>query len=550
MVRRMTDKTLAEAAAALEAGDNDLAFQLAKAVLRVAPATGAALRLAGLAAMRKGVWPVALRYFDLALAAAPEDAEIARLRDACREKAGDLAAPTVKPEAAPPPIRLVNLLLAQEKLPQAEKLLRQMLVLQPEDSSAHSSLLFCTNYRMDLGPEQIHAEYRRWDEMHGRPRLPQPLVHDNKPEPGRRLKLGYVSPDFRRHAVALFFEPLLATHDRTAFEIYLYSEVQKPDHITERLKGQADHWRSTVGLNDAAVAAMIRADGIDVLVDLAGHTGGNRLLAFARKPAPVQFSYLIGAGCTTGLSAIDGFFADDAMAPPGSEHLFSERVIRLGRVPLAYRPPEGMAEIGTLPALRNGHVTFGHFGRTVRLNESVVATWAALLQAVPKARLMLNAKTFLDDGIRQDFSQRFAAHGIAPERLSLVYTHPQTATWAAYNEIDIALDPFPHNAGTTTIEALWMGAPVVSMAARPPLGRFGASILGALGMGDWVAEDATGYLAIASRWANDLEALAAIRAGLRPRFAASPLRDATGLVRAMEAGYRQLWREWCASAGA
>ncbi len=441
---------------------------------------------------------------------------------------------------------LGNALLGQERLDEAADEFRAALKVNPDYVLSHSNLLFCSNYRADLTAEEIYAEYRRWDERHGIPRLPKPLQHGNDKSPERKLKIGYASPDFRNHAVAMFFEPLLASRDREAHEVYLYAEVPSPDAVTERLKGQADHWRSTVGKGDDDVAAMIRADGIDVLVDLAGHTAGNRLGVFARKPAPVQFSYLIGQGYTTGLSAVDGFFSDDAMVPAGFEHLFSEKIVRLGRSPLVYQPPQGMPEVGPLPAQRNGHVTFGSFSRTVRLNEKVVALWSKLLQRVPNAKLVLNSKPFAEAGMRDIFVQRFAANGIGAERLELIYTYPQVKTWAHYNEIDIALDPFPHNAGTTTIEALWMGVPVLSKADRPSVGRFGASILGALGMEDWVTENEAEFVAIGERWANNLEGLAVMRSSLRARFEASPMRDGPGLARAIEAGYRQLWRDWCA----
>ncbi|MBX3456729.1 tetratricopeptide repeat protein, partial [Ferrovibrio sp.] len=244
-------------------------------------------------------------------------------------------------------------------------------------------------------------------------------------------------------------------------------------------------------------------------------------------------------------SAIDGFFTDDYMVPPGHEDVLSERVVRLGRSPLVYRPPDGMPAVGDLPAKRNGYVTFGSFSRTVRLNEKVIALWSELLKMVPNAILVLNSKPFAEEASRKQFEARFAANGIGAERLKLIYTSPQPNTWAYYNEIDIALDPFPHNAGTTTIEALWMGVPVISKADRPTVGRFGASILGALGMSDWVAETPEQYVEIAARWASDLGGLAKLRSNLRPRFQASALSDGPGLVKAIEAGYRKLWQEWC-----
>jgi predicted O-linked N-acetylglucosamine transferase (SPINDLY family) len=435
-------------------------------------------------------------------------------------------------------------LMRQSRLREAETALREALRLRPDFALPHSNILFCLNYRDDLPPETIFAEYQQWDTSHARPLAPADPQFALDRTPGRRLRVGYVSPDFRTHAVALFAEPLLAAHDRSQVELFCYAEVPVEDATTQRFRALADHWRSTVGRTDETVAAMVRDDGIDVLVDLAGHTAGNRLLVFARKPAPVQIEYMIGHGCTSGLSAIDAFLADDVLAPPGAEAVFSEHLLRLSRLPLAYRPPEGMPPVASLPAQATGHVTFGYFGRTVRLNEDVVAVWSRILLAVPGSRLVLNSTPYAEPAGRADWAGRFAAHGIGLDRLDLICTTPQPRTWAAYDTIDIALDPFPHNAGTTTIEALWQGVPVLTLAGRPTVGRFGAAILHAVGLDDWVTHDVAAYVARAVAAAADLPALAAVRAALRPRMAASALLDAPGLARAVEAAYRDLWDAW------
>ena len=351
---------------------------------------------------------------------------------------------------------------------------------------------------------------------------------DRSPE--RRLRVGYVSPDFRQHAVALFAEPLLAAHDHSAVELHCYAEVPAPDAVTERFRALADHWHSTVGLSDEELAEQIRRDRIDVLVDLAGHTAGNRLLAFARKPAPVQVAWLLGHGYTSGLSAMDAFLADAELAPPGSDGLFSERLVRLSRIPLAYAPPAEMPDVAPLPARANGFVTFGYFGRTVRLNDAVLAAWARILHAVPGSRLMLNSAPFGEPAGREQMAARFAALGIDPARLDLVYTSPQPRTWAAYGEIDIALDPFPHNAGTTTIEALWQGVPVLTLAGRPTVGRFGAAILHAVGLDDWVTDDVDAYVA------------RAVTAAARHRRAGAVARGAAPALRRLAAARRgRIW---------
>jgi predicted O-linked N-acetylglucosamine transferase (SPINDLY family) len=428
---------------------------------------------------------------------------------------------------------------------EAEKMHRRALEMRPDYAGGYSSLLFNLNYRADLSAEEIFAEYVRWDESQTASFGGPATSHRNSPDPGRRLRIGYVSPNFGEHAVATFMLPLMEAHDRERFEIFCYAEVRNPDAATVRARGIADHWISTVGLSDDALAERVRTDGIDILVDLAGHSAGNRLPVFARKPAPVQFSHVVGHGYTTGLAAIDGLIADAAMLPQGSEHLFSEQPVRLPRSPFGYEPSPAMPEVGPLPALRNGFVTFGYFGRSVRLNERVIAAWSEILRKAPNSRLVLNNSPFGDQAVREIFAARFAAHGIAPDRLQMVFTAPQARTWEAYNDVDIALDPFPHNAGTTTFEALWMGVPVLSLSGRPSVGRFGASILGSLDLGEWVAESEQDYVTKAVATAADLDALSGLRASLRGRFDRSELCDAKGLARAMEAAYRQYWHRWC-----
>ena len=452
----------------------------------------------------------------------------------------------LNPEDANSYNNLGSALMLQDRLDEAADAFRVAVAKRPDFAMAHSNLLFCLNYSPTRSAESIFAEYRLWDAAHARALAPGNPVFDLDRDPDRRLRVGYVSADFRHHAASFFVGPWLTAHDRTRVELFCYAEVRNPDAVTERFKTLADHWRSTVGLSDEQVAAQIRADRIDILVDLAGHTSGNRLTVFARRPAPVQVAHMIGSGCTTGLTAMDAFLTDALLAPPGSEALFSETLVRLPRTPLVYAPPQGVPEVAPLPALRNGHVTFGCFSRTARINDAVLDAWAAILAAAPDARLMLNSKPFQEETARAAFTARFAARGVSADRLDLVYTTPQPSTWAAYGEIDIALDPFPHNAGTTTIEALWLGVPVVSLAARPPVGRFGKSLLGAVGLGDWAVDDVAAYVAKAVTAAGDLEALATLRAGLRARFEASPLRDARGLAAATEDAYRALWRAWLA----
>ena len=427
---------------------------------------------------------------------------------------------------------------------ETEQCCAEVLQMRPNYAAAHGNLLFARNYRTDLTQEEIFAEYKRWDARHAVPLAPKAPRFQRDRSPDRRLRIGYVSPDFRHHAVAFFSEPLLAAHDRTNVELFCYSEAGVEDATTARFRERADHWRPTLGMTDAAMADLIRTDQIDILIDLAGHTAANRLLVFARRPAPVQVASLLGHGYTSGLSAMDGILVDDVTAPPGCEHLFSETMVRIGRLPFVYRPPEGMPDVAPVPALRNGFITFGHFGRPERLNEQVVAAWARILHAVPNSRLMLNTRALQEPEFRLLIAARFAQQGICADRLVLGFTQPQTRTWDAYGDVDIALDPFPHNAGTTTIEALWLGVPVVTLACRPSVGTLGAGILNAVGMRGWIARDVNSYVARAVAAAADLTELARLREVLRGTIQASPICDAKGLAALTERAYRALWERW------
>jgi predicted O-linked N-acetylglucosamine transferase (SPINDLY family) len=348
--------------------------------------------------------------------------------------------------------------------------------------------------------------------------------------------LGYVSQDLRAHSIRHFVRPLLANHDPTKVETFAYNAAAEPDGETAKLRPLFAQWRDVARLDDAALAEAIRADGIDVLVDLAGHTAGSRLKVFALRPAPVQVTWL-GYGGTTGIPAIDWYLGDARMLPPGAEAGLVEGAWRLRRPCFAYDPPAGMPDPGPLPARRRGHVTFASFSRLVRVNDGVVAAWSAILNRVPGARLFLNALPFADHGAQARMRARFAAHGISADRLELRYTRPQPKTWAAYRDVDIALDPFVHNGGVTSFEALWMGVPIVGLRARPPLGRYGDCLTGALAMEEWCVDDVEAYVARAVASVSDPEALAATRASLRARMARSELCDGAGLARALEAAY-------------
>jgi protein O-GlcNAc transferase len=352
--------------------------------------------------------------------------------------------------------------------------------------------------------------------------------------------VGYVSPDLRRHAAAYFIEPVLAHHDRGRVEVFCYAEVEAPDDFTARLRGLAEHWRDTTGLTDEAVADLVRRDGIDVLVDLAGHTAGNRLLVFARRPAPVQLSYL-GYPHATGLAAIPFSVGDTVTDPeekPGSP---GEDVVRLPGCFCCYAPPQGVVPAPGLPEDRAGAVTFLALHKLEKLNDAVLDLWTRVLEAVPGSRLLL-ARDSLHGRTAQRLAGRFAARGVAPDRVVLERVSAEGMSHLrAYERGDVALDVFPWNGHTTACEALWMGLPVVALRGGSHASRMTASVLECLGLGDLVADTPEDYVEVAAGLAADRARRAELRAGLRQWMLASPLCDGAGLARRLEEAYTRLW---------
>lgn len=368
-----------------------------------------------------------------------------------------------------------------------------------------------------------------------------------KPVRGRRIRIGYVSPDFRLHSVAFFIEPVLSAHDRRRFEIFCFSSSSRTDNVTHRLQQYDVHWRDISALSDHQAAELIAGEGIDVLVDLAGHTGESRAALFAMKPAPVQVNYL-GYPGTSGLEAMDYRITDAVADPPGmTERFYTEKLVRL-RTAWCYRPPETAPPVGRLPLEVAGHVTFGSFNNLQKLTPSMLRLWAQTISAVPDARLLIKAKGLHDHANRDRITDALLAGGLDAGRFELLAHHPSiTAHLELYNRVDVALDTFPYNGTTTTCEALWMGVPVVTLAGRVHGARVGASLLSTVGLADLVAEDFTAYARLASELAADAPRLAALRAGLRERVAGSPLVDAVTFTREIESAYASMLGTACDS---
>jgi protein O-GlcNAc transferase len=451
----------------------------------------------------------------------------------------------INPDYAEAHYNLGSALAAQGRLDEAVAAYRQAIGIRPDFSQAFSGLLLCLNYDDKLTNDHIFAAHREWDERYGQ-RAPRFTTYSNDRDPTRRLRIGYLSPDFREHSVAWFLEPLLRGHDRQKVEVFCYAEVTRPDSVTTRLQGLADKWLVTVGLSDEGLAERIRTDGIDILVDVAGHTPGNRLLMFARKPAPVQVTWL-GYPNTTGLNAIDYRLVDAVTDPAGEADAWaSETLVRLEDGFLCYRGLRNAPEPTSPPCLKTGTVTFGSFNNPAKISGATFDAWAKLLRRLPEARLLLKARPFADAATRALFLAHLGARGIAEDRVELLSWLPGAAEHLAlYHRVDIALDPFPYNGTTTTFEALWMGVPVITLRGHRHAGRVGASLLTQIRLTDLIANSPEEYIEIAVALAENLGRLDDLRCALRPRMAASTMCDERAFACKMEAAFRSMWQHWC-----
>ncbi len=428
-------------------------------------------------------------------------------------------------------------LYQQGRVEEAIEALRKALALRPDFASAHSNLLFCLNYDPAWTPAAVFEEHRAWAAVHGRAA--------GRPSTGGRAlrRVGYISPDFRDHPCAWFIEPVIRAHDPNAFEIHLFSDSQ-PDAVTRRLQALGSCWHDIRGLSDDEVADLVRREQIDILVDLAGHTAQNRLPVFARRPASVAATWM-GYPNTTGLDAIDYRITDAWCDPPGTtEHLHSERLVRLPKGFSCYQPPSGAPAVAEPPSARNGYITFGSFNALPKIRPAVVAAWAEILERVRGSRLILKSRALGDADTRRRLLAMFTAHGLGESRIELAGALPSHSHHLElYNRIDIALDTFPYHGTTTTCEALWMGVPVVVRAGETHVSRVGVSLLERIGLGDLAADSGGGYVERAVALAGDPGRLADLRAGLRDRVARSSVTDAAAFTLDLENAYGRMWEE-------
>ncbi|HVT87787.1 MAG TPA: tetratricopeptide repeat protein [Tepidisphaeraceae bacterium] len=428
---------------------------------------------------------------------------------------------------------------------QARQRFSESIRLNPRYETAHSNLLLALNYDTKITSKELMAEHEWFDRLHGQGLMPV-APHLNLRDPNRPLRVGYVSPDLRRHAVAWFMLPVFLNHDPKQVQVFGYAQASESDAIAEQFRSRCVGWRVTVGRTDAQIAEQARADGIDILVDLAGHTGGNRLGAFGYRPAPVQVTYL-GYPNTTGMSAIHYRLTDAVADPPGEERCHTEELVRLPGTFCCFAPPVDVPDVADLPSIANGYVTFGLLHKMSKFNAPMLDVWAAVMNAVPGSRL-LGFRNTMDRSVRDRWTREFGNRGISADRLILENGSVKDGVHLTlYNKIDISLDALPWSGHATTCESMWMGVPMVTLRGTRHSGRMSASILTALDMPQLIAETPEQFVQIASELAKDRSRLAKMRSELRGRMQASTLCDAAGFTRRLETAYREMCRRWCES---
>ena len=436
---------------------------------------------------------------------------------------------------------LGNVLKDQAKLDEAVAAYRRALELDPRYTQAHSNLLFALQYCPEAAPAALFQAHAEYDRRHAAP-LKAVAKHETASGRRQRSRLGFVSADLGRHPVGYFLVRVLECLGPAGQETICYSDRVLKDDLTHRLQAAATLWRDAIGWSDEQLAEQIRADRIDVLFDLAGHTAHNRLLVFARRPAPLQVTWAGYVG-TTGLQTIDYLLADRYEVPPGAERYYQERLLRMPDGYVCYDPPDYAPAVGPLPALNDGSVTFGCFNNPAKVTAQAVEVWSRILHRLPGARLVLKFKCWDDRGLARRFTEMFAAHAIDPGRLEFLGYSPHAQLLAEYNRIDLALDPFPYSGGLTTCEALWMGVPVVTCPGETFAGRHSLSHLSNVGLTETIAQDLDDYVERAVSLAGDLPRLAALRTGLRPRMAASPLCDGQRFVANLVSVLLKAWEQ-------
>lgn len=437
---------------------------------------------------------------------------------------------------------LGNAFQDQGRLDEAVACFERALALKPRYAEAHDNLLMTLNYKDDVSIANLYATAKKFGAIFDRSSAHANSRLDLRDD--RRLRIGYVSGDFYAHPVGYFLSRVLPSHDRASVEVFCYYNNVVHDSMTARLKAASDHWRDIAGMADADADALIRRDGIDILIDLSGHTDKNRLRLFALRAAPIQVSWL-GYFGTTGLAAMDYVLMDAISAPPGDEDWYSEAVVRLPYGRFCYEAPIIAPAPVDPPCLRQGHVTFGSFNHVAKITPATVELWAGVLKAVPGSRLLLKWKSLNEENGRRRLQDAFAAAGVPADRLELRGHSPHGDMLAEYGDMDIALDPFPFGGGLTSCEALWMGVPVITLPGDRPAARQTRGFLHQLGLDDLVASTPDGYVTRAASLAGDPARLAGLRQSMRSRMIGSPLCNGSLFTATLDRSFREMWRRFC-----
>jgi len=540
-----TDDLFQHAVRHAQAGRLADAIDLLRQVLAADPSHIAALNNLGVCLRQSGRGAEATEHFRQALAIAPDRPHVwnnlgnalrgaGRLDEAASAYERCLSLDSNNTEA------LSNLGTCRKdggRIDEALALYRRSLATSPSPV-VHGNLLYAMHFQEAVDSLELLREHRAWAARYADPLRErwQPIARDPT---RRRLRIGYVSPDLRLHPVGRFLLPLLRHHDRRHFDIFCYATNRAPDDaFSQRLRDHADHWRSAGAMSDDELAALIRADGIDILVDLSLHMAGNRLLAFARRPAPVQVTYLGYCG-TSGMGAMDFRLTDPHLDPPGGDDArYSEDSVRLPETYWCYEPATDDVPVQPPPSAAMGRITFGCLNNFAKVSDVALGAWAEVLRAVPRSSLLLHAH---QGSHRHRVSEAMTHRGIDPARVDFVGFVPLDEFFRLHDRIDIALDPFPYAGGTTTCDALWMGVPAVTLAGPTAVGRGGASILTNVGLAELIAGSMEQYMHIAAELAEDRARLAELRRSLRDRMQQSPLMDGDRFARHIEAAYRQMW---------
>lgn len=531
-------------------GTFDGAIECLHRALALAPALAEAHHVLGLVLMAKFEFDAAIEAFRKTIEIQPDHAQAycnignayRDLRNITEAQKHYLKAIEIDPDFAEAHSNLGITYKDQGRIDDTVAAFRRAVEIDPTLNLAWSNLLFALCFKEDEDPGGVYRAHLEFDARYAAPLKPSIRPHDNDPDPDRRLRIGYLSPDFRIHPGGHYHLPIVEGLNPKEFEVTCYSSYTKTDRWTDRFKAAADRWRDVARISDEALAEQIRTDTIDILVDCAGHMSGNRLLAFARKPAPIQVEHALYPN-TSGLSTMDYRVLDELIAPPSADARHTEEIVRMPEAHYCYRPLDVAVEPAPEPpSAKSGVVTLGSFNNYAKVGDSTVAAWSRILIQAPDTRLALKWVN-IRHGDPAWCLDRFAAHGVDPGRIELLEWTLDPYT--PYRDIDICLDTFHASGGTTTCDALWMGVPVVAMCGEAPFSRVGLLHLTKIGLPELITDNPDDYVAVAVSLANDPDRLAEFRTGLRERFRASAIMDEAGYVRDLGVAFRKMWHRWC-----